>query len=139
MRSLFHFQQQVGDKMTTVKNGKFDELLAMEVASGSTIKAASKTVGCALQTAYNISSDPSFATRVASIRSEVLSQSVGKLSNAASQAVDTLVSLLGQANEPAIRLNSAKAILAQLGPLTELGELRARIDRIEGAKLRVVG
>jgi hypothetical protein len=30
-----------------------------------------------------------------------------------------------------VRLNAAKAILLQLGPLTELGELRARIDALE--------
>lgn len=56
---------------------------------------------------------------------------VGRLSSAASQAVDTLVQLLSPHNKPSVRLNAAKAILLQLGPLSELGELRARIDRLE--------
>ena len=123
--------------MDTGKKGKFFELLAVEVASGSTIKAAAKTVGCALQTAYNISGDPAFNQRVGVIRSEAITSAVGRLSTVASQAVDTLVSLMGLENEPSVRMNAAKAILLQLGPLTELGELRERIDRLEGSKLKV--
>jgi len=120
------------------KKSKFFELLAVEVASGSTIKAAAKTVGCAVATAYHISSDPSFNPRVGAIRSEAITGAVGRLSTAASLAVDTLVSLMGLENEPSTRLNASKAILLQLGPLSELGELRERIDRLEGSKLKVV-
>lgn len=119
--------------MTDQKKSKFFELLAVEVASGSTIKAAAEVVGCALTTAYHISSDSAFNPRVGAIRSEAITGAVGRLSKAASQAVDTLVSLMGVENEPSVRMNAAKAILLQLGPLTELGELRQRIDKLESA------
>lgn len=119
------------------KKSKFFELLAVEVAGGLTIKAAANSVNCSINTAYHISSNPDFNQRVASIRSEAIAGAVGRLSIGAAQAVDTLVSLMGLANEPSVRLNAAKAILGQLGPLTELCELRERIDRLEGATLKV--
>lgn len=62
----------------------------------------------------------SMLDRVAAISSEA----VGKMSASASHAVDTLTELLGQESRPAIQLNAAKSILLQLGPLSELGELR---------------
>ena len=119
------------------KKSKFFELLAVEVASGATIKAAANVVHCSINTAYHISSDPDFYQRVASIRSEITSNTVGILTQGATRAAQTLLELLGKENEPPVRLNAAKAILGQLAPLTELGELRARIDRLEGTPLKV--
>jgi hypothetical protein len=121
------------------KPSKFLELLASEVASGCTIKDASAKIGIKTQTGYNISSDPSFQSRVAAIRSEAVAGAVGRLSIAANTAVDTLTSLLGEDNESRDRLNAAKAILATLGPLSELGELRARLDKLENSGLRLHG
>ena len=119
-------------------DGKFSELLAVQVAAGVSIKKAASIVGCSLSHAYHFSSDPVFSSRVAALRSESIAGAVGKLSNAASLAVDTLVELLDPEYEPSVRMNAAKAILLQLSPLSEFGELRQRIDRIEGTKLKVV-
>lgn len=113
------------------KKSKFFELLAVEVAGGASIKAAANVVHCSINTAYHISSDPAFNQRVAAIRSEITSSTVGILTQAATRAAQTLLELLGKENEPPIRLNAAKAVLLQLGPLTELGELRQRIDKLE--------
>jgi hypothetical protein len=114
-----------------MKKSKFFEPLAVAVAGGQSIKAASSTVGCALQTAYHVSADGDFRQRVAELRSEMTTLAVGRLSEAASQAVDTLRELLDKSNEPSIRLNASKAILAALPAMTEFGELRSRIDAIE--------
>ncbi len=110
---------------------KYQELLAMEVASGVSIKLAAEKIGCKLQTAYNISCTAEFKRRVSEIRSEVSSSTVGILTEAASEAASTLRSLLGESNAPAVRLNASKAILASLSAISELGELRARIDALE--------
>ena len=120
--------------MTAAKKGKFPELLAVHVAAGFSIKDSAGAVGCSVTHAYHLSSDPSFHVRVAALRSECLSGAVGRLSSAASQAVDTLKELLSEHNQPAIRLNAAKTLLANLGPLSELAELRARIDRLEATQ-----
>lgn len=114
-----------------MKKSKFFEALAVAVAGGQSIKAASSTVGCAVQTAYHVSADPMFRSRVSEIRSEITTQAVGRLADSAALAVDTLRELLDASNEPSIRLNASKAILAALPSMTEFGELRARIDAIE--------
>lgn len=133
------FYSTSGDRLVAKMSNpsKFLEPLAMAVASGNSIKAACEIVVCSIQTGYNLSCTDVFKARVSAIRSEITEQSVGKLTDASVLAVSTIISLLGPANEPSVRLNAAKAILANLGPLSELGELRARIDRIEAGQLKV--
>jgi hypothetical protein len=113
------------------KQSKFLEPLAIHVAGGSSIKTSAEIVGCSLQTAYNTSATAEFRQRVSAIRSEVASSTVGTLTLAASEAASTLRSLLGESNAPAVRLNACKAVLASLSAISELGELRARIDALE--------
>lgn len=112
---------------------RFFEPLAIHVAAGHHVKESSKLVGCAEQTAYNLSGSSEFRQRVGELRSELTRQAVGKLSAAASQAVDVLVELMGPDNEPKDRLAAAKAVLATLGPISELSELRERLDALEKA------
>lgn len=114
-----------------LKKSKFFESLALEVAGGSTIRDASTKIGCAVSTAYNLSCDPSFKTRVSEIRSEAVQGAVGRLSVIASRAVDALAELLGPENDARDRLASAKTILGVLVPLSEHAELRQRLDAIE--------
>ena len=116
------------------KESKYFEALAMSLASGLTIRAASGAASCSESQGYRICATTEFRLRVAEIRSEITSQAVGIITEGATKASTTLVELLGPANEPAVRLNAAKAILLQLGPLSELGELRLRIDRIEAGQ-----
>jgi hypothetical protein len=113
-----------------VKNGK-SEALALAIATGRTVKAAAHEIGCSERSAYRYSALPRFRQRVAELRSEITAASVGVLTEGASQAAATLVSLLSEAHEPSIRLQASKAILASLAPVSELGELRSRIDAIE--------
>ena len=121
------------------KQSKFFEPLAVAVAAGNTIKHAAEIVGCSLQCAYNLSHTEQFRFRVGEIRCEITSQAIGKLTDAASLACDTLRELLDSTQRPSDRLNAAKAILANLGPLSELAELRSRLDRLEHASsLKVV-
>ena len=114
----------------TVKKSKYLEPLAVCVASGQTIKSAADTSGCSTQCAYNISATAEFRQRVSALRSEVTAQAVGLLSTGATQAAATLVELLDVVNEPKDRLAAAKAILAALGPIAELHELRADIQEL---------
>lgn len=117
-------------------NGRF-EALALLLASGTSVKAASQQLGIGARTAYRIASSDKMKTRVASIRSEVASSTVGTLTQAASEAASTLRELLDPSNPPMVRLNSAKSILAALQPISELGELRKRIDALEAKQCQV--
>ena len=113
------------------KKSKFFELLAVQVAGGSSIKASAENIGCGIQHGYNISATDEFRQRVVELRTEITFESVGLLTTAANKAAATLVSLLDANQEASIRLNASKAILAALAPMTEIGELRARIDALE--------
>ena len=117
-------------------SGKF-ESLALLLASGTSIKSAAVQLGIGARTAYRIASSDKMKTRVASIRTEVASSTVGTLTLAASEAASTLRELLDASNPPAVRLNSAKSILASLASISELGELRARIDALESKQCQV--
>jgi transposase-like protein len=111
-------------------SGKFENL-ALLLASGSSIKNASQQLGIGARTAYRISASDKMKNRVSQLRTEVASSTVGTLTLAASEAAAALRELLDSSNPPAVRLNSAKAVLASLSAISELGELRARIDALE--------
>ena len=74
----------------TADSGRFNELLAVAVAGGSTIRAAAESCGCSERQGYRIAATPEFKSRVSEIRSEMTSQAVGELSAAASEAVATM-------------------------------------------------
>lgn len=105
--------------------------LAGLVATGKTLKDAAASLDIPLRTATRYASLPEFKKAVAEIRTEITSGIVGKLSSAASKAVDMLLSLLDPENEPKTRLDACKLILSNLGPLSELAELRGRLDALE--------
>jgi len=88
-------------------------------------------LGIGSRTAYRISASDKMKTRVASIRTEIASGTVGELTLGASEAASTLRELLDASNAPMVRLNACKSILAALQPISELGELRKRIDALE--------
>ena len=119
-------------------DGKFFELLAGQSAAGKTIKGGASAIGCSERQAYRISAMPEFRHRVAELRTEALNAATGEITAATVQAVRKLVALL---DEPNSALGAAKAILVHVAPLTELGELRQRIDSLERGQmpaLRVV-
>lgn len=109
---------------------KFLEPIAIQVASGCTIKAAAVVAGCSEQTAYNLSSTPEFRQRVSEIRTESVVQAVSILTSNATRASNALVKLLDSKDEKIVLAATTK-LLSMLQPLSELAELRARIDSIE--------
>ncbi|MCE3017458.1 MAG: hypothetical protein ACK56W_02405 [Pirellula sp.] len=117
-------------------SGKF-ESLALLLATGSSTKNAAQQLGVASRTAYRIASSDKMKNRVSELRSQITNEAVGRLTQGATKAADTLVELLGEANEPSTRLNASKAILASLSAISELGELRARIDALESKQCQV--
>lgn len=112
------------------QESRFGEPLAVLVAGGSSVRDAAAEVGCSESTAYRASSSDPFRRRVAELRSEITSQSVGLLAEGATRAARTLVALLDD-DEASTRLAAAKAILGALPRVSEFGELRERVDAIE--------
>ena len=115
--------------MTTASDNKA-ELLAVAVASGQAIKDAAEACGYSVSRAYHVSASVDFKCRVSEIRQQVLDGAVGRMNAAALRAVDALVAVL-DSGEDKDRITAAKTVLSLLGPISELGELRARLDRLE--------
>lgn len=108
--------------------------LAALVASGRTVKDGAEELGIAERTAYRWAGESEFKSRVSELRSVMASEAVGKLTSAASEAVDTLRELMNEGHEAKTRLDAAKMILANLGPVTEAAELRTRVDELESGR-----
>jgi hypothetical protein len=108
--------------------------LAMLVAGGSTVKDAAESIGISKSHAHHLSRTPDFRAKVSELRTEAITAAVGRLSQAADLAVSTLVALLDKSNDAKDRLNASKAILAALVPLSEFGELRSRIEKLEASQ-----
>ncbi len=118
---------------------KYLQVLAASVASGQSVREASKTAGCTESTAYSLSCSNEFKSEVSRLKTEAVERAVARLTDSATKAADTLVRLLDSQDEK-VALAASTKLLSMLHPLQELGELRARIDAIEsqGAGLRVV-
>ena len=118
----------MSDDAEMADSGRFLDLLVAQVASGKTIRAAADEISCSQRQGYRIAATPAFRQRVSELRSAALDASVGKISDATVKAVEKLIVLL---DDPHSALGAAKAILANVAPLSELGELRQRLDRLE--------
>lgn len=116
---------------------KYLQVLAASVASGLSVKDASKIAGCTESTGYSLSCTDEFRNEVSRIKTEAVERAVCRLTDSAVRASDTLIRLMDSADEK-VALSAAVKLLSILQPLQELAELRSRIERIESrASLRV--
>ena len=114
------------------KECRYLEILAVRVAAGSSIRDSAANIGCSESTAYQISSSTEFKQRVSELRTQATDQAVGKLSELACQAVQVLAVVMSDADARAgDRIRAAVAVLTMLSPISELHELRQRIDTLE--------
>lgn len=109
-----------------------DDCFALAIATGTSVREAATSAGVSERTAYRRLRDPVFRRRVSEIRTSFLNEAVGRLSEAANEAVSTLKSLLTSSSD-SVRLSASRAIL-ELGPkLREQAELEERITALERA------
>jgi chemotaxis protein histidine kinase CheA len=107
-----------------------DEVLALAIASGHTIKDAAALANLAERTAYRHAAEPAFRARVQAIRSEMMSTAVGQLAAILTTATDALKRNLTCGN-PAVEVRSAVAVLEQTLKLREQTEIETRLLALE--------
>jgi hypothetical protein len=118
--------------------GRHFEPLAQAIAAGSTVSAAIESIGVSRSHGYRLSRLPELRTRVAEIRSASTSATVGLLTEAARKAVGVLTEIMDDREaKDGDRITAARAVLQTLGPLSELAELRSRLDALEASQWRV--
>ncbi len=114
---------------------KGDDALVVALARGQTCRAAAAEAGISEKTAGRRVQEPAFRQAVATARSQMFSEAVGQLAEAAVEAAGTLRALLAAQSET-VQLGAARAIL-EAGPrLRESEELAARVSELEAALAR---
>ncbi len=111
----------------TADSGEKWQPLAFLVASGSTVKDAAEQLTIPERTAYRYASLPEFRQCVSRIRSEALDAAVGALNDLTAKAVKKLEELLDGPEA----LGAIKTVLGNVSKLSEIGELRQRLDALE--------
>ena len=114
------------------KMGKYAEPLAAALAAGCSIGEAIARAGVSSTHGYRLARTPEVRRRVAEIRASAASATVGLLTAASSQAVKVLAEIMANAEaKDSDRIAAARAVLSMIGPMSELHELRQRLDAIE--------
>jgi hypothetical protein len=72
-----------------------DAALIAALAAGSTVRDAARGAGVGETTVYRRLQDEAFRKRVDKVRAEMIAQAVGRLADAATDAANTLRTLLG--------------------------------------------
>ena len=109
---------------------KGDTILMTALASGASIKDGAKLAGIGERTAHRRLSNTQFQEKIAELRIQLLSEAVGRLTAATTQAAETMRSLL-QSKSDNVRLSAARAILEFAPKLRETVELERRLALLE--------
>lgn len=107
-----------------------DDILALALATGQTLRGAANLAGIGERTATRRWADPAFRGKVSGLRAELVAQAVGKLADATGMAVDAMKALLDAQSE-AVRLGAARSILELGNKLQETVELEERLRTVE--------
>src|SRR5262249_20615884 len=92
---------------------------------------AGEGAGVCKKTVWTRMQDPAFKERVSSLRAEMVSRAVGRLSEAMGEAADTLRALLTDPDAK-VRLGAARSVCELAGKLRERKDLDRRIAELEG-------
>jgi hypothetical protein len=97
-----------------------------------TIAQAATTAGIGESTLLRWMAEPEFKARYRATRRQVVESAIGRLQQAATEAVDTLARNLTCAI-PAVEVGAAKSILDQAIKAVELVDLAERVEALEQA------
>ena len=106
--------------------------LVVGMASGLTIRSASKRAGITERTAGRWLAVPGFRQRVQEARAGLVERALGKLARDSTKAADTLRKLL-DAGSDSIKLGAARALLELGNKLRESVALEERLALLEQA------
>ncbi len=106
------------------------EKAAVALASGRTVHDAALATGAADRTVYQWLQSPDFRAAIGEMRDRLLSEAIGKLSEAASAAVVRLRALVDD-ETATIALRASVAVLDALVKVREFGELSERVAALQ--------
>lgn len=107
-----------------------DELLAVALASGQTVRAAAVATGIGEKTAHRRWADLAFQRHVSELRGEMVGRACGQLADGMTAASTKLRQLL-DATDERVALSAARSILELGIKLRDAVELETRIAALE--------
>ena len=113
---------------SATREGEFALIAAL--ARGASVSEAAEASGLNRSTVLRRLQEPDLRTQVQEARSQLIAETIGRLSEAATKAVDTLLALLGARSEMA-RLGSARTILEMLAKYRETEDIEQRVIAVE--------
>ena len=105
--------------------------LALAMAAGEPVAAWARENQVPVRTARTWSNSPEVRKLVRRIRRRVIDRAVGRLSKNATAAADEIVRLAKKAASEAVRLNAARAVLAELMAVSNYATLEGRLAEVE--------
>jgi len=105
--------------------------LALAMAAGGTVAAWARDNDVAGRTAYTWSRSPEVRDLVERIRRRAIDRAIGRLSRNATAAADQIARLAREAESEAVKLNAARAVLADLMSVSNYAALEKRLAEIE--------
>ena len=109
-----------------------DDQLIIRLAGGMSQKQAAEEAGCCEKTVSRRMRDAKFRQKLDATRAVMFDAALGNLAEAAVEAVQTLRSLMGSADER-VSLSACKAVVELGGRLREQIEIERRISNLEAA------
>ena len=104
---------------------------ALAIARGLHVKAAAQETGVGLRTLHRwLAEDRAFQQRVGELREGLFDQALGRLSDLAGQAAETLGDLLHSKDEK-LRLQAVRTVFEAAGNLRQMNELTARLAALD--------
>ena len=117
--------------MARINNQVRKEILAKALAGGETVKDWAEKSNVKTRTAYAWAASAEVVDQVNAVRRGALEQAMARLSQNATAASDAIVGLVKEANSESVRLQAARAVLAELAAACGQAALQSRLDEIE--------
>lgn len=115
----------------THRGRQADELLAVAIASGRTVRDAARSAGIAERTAWRRLEQKSFRRLVRKLRRQMVSEAIGLLSAGLAEAIVVARDLCLRGRSEAIKLAAAKQLMDKGLEACFLEPLESKIQRAE--------
>lgn len=118
--------------MATFGRRKGEDQLAVALATGASCREAAESAQTSERTASRLMGDPLFKKRVEVLRAALVERALCKMTDAMTDAAETLRNLL-HAKSEAVRLGASRSILELTIRLRETVELERRVAGLEAS------
>lgn len=107
------------------------ETAAVALAGGATFDEAAKAARAGVTTVKTWATVPAFRQRVNELRAELSARVLGRIAKGMMTAIETLERLSRSGKTEATQLKASEALLTHGTTLTEVAELKARMDQFD--------